>query len=133
MSRLVNQLLLLNRLDSLNFTEKFEEVEISKLVSLALNHLPINKVENHQWHIDVSSIRIICDETLIVSVLTNLLSNAMKFSPKGSKIQVVALETANRVIIKVADEGKGVPKETLERLGSASIDFKNIVLYQALV
>jgi len=117
MSRLVNQLLLLNRLDSLNFTSKFEEVEISKLVSLALNNLPINKVENHQWHIDVSSIRIICDEILIVSALTNLLSNAMKFSPKNSKIQIVATEAANRVIIKVADEGKGVPEEILERLG----------------
>lgn len=117
MSQLVNQLLWLNRLDSLNSNDKFEEAKISKLVSLALNNLPINKVEKHQWHIDVSSIRIICDETLIVSALTNLLSNAMKFSPKNSKIQVVATATANRVIIKVTDEGKGVPAEILERLG----------------
>lgn len=117
MSQLVNQLLWLNRLDSLNSNDKFEEAKISKLVSLALNNLPINKVEKHQWHIDVSSIRIICDETLIVSALTNLLSNTMKFSPKNSKIQVVATATANRVIIKVTDEGKGVPAEILERLG----------------
>jgi len=56
------------------------------------------------------------DDKRIVQVLVNLLSNAVKFSPHGGTVAVSAEETGSRILIKVIDEGRGVPEELRERI-----------------
>ncbi|PWW36307.1 signal transduction histidine kinase [Idiomarina loihiensis] len=124
MSHLVNQLLRLNRLDSLDKSTDFSEIELKTLVSAAINALPTNTVENYQWQIDAPTIKIACNETLIISALTNLLSNAMKFSPADSKIQINAVETSESITIKIMDQGTGVPTEMLQRMGERLYRFQ---------
>ncbi len=124
MSHLVNQLLRLNRLDSLDNSADFDEIEIKTLVSLAIDSLPINQVEDYQWQIDVPTIKITCNNALIVSALTNLLSNAMKFSPADSTIQIEAVDTSASIIIKIRDQGSGVPAEITEQMGERFYRFR---------
>ena len=124
MSHLVNQLLRLNRLDSLDNSADFDEIEIKTLVSLAIDSLPINQVEDYQWQIDVPTIKITCNNALIVSALTNLLSNAMKFSPADSTIQIEAVDTSASIIIKIRDQGSGVPAEIIEQMGERFYRFR---------
>lgn len=124
MSHLVNQLLHLNRLDSLDNSADFDEIEIKTLVSLAIDSLPINQVEDYQWQIDVPTIKITCNNALIVSALTNLLSNAMKFSPADSTIQIEAVDTSASIIIKIRDQGSGVPAEITEKMGERFYRFR---------
>jgi len=54
------------------------------------------------------------DEGLMVEVLRNLLSNALKFSSKGGRITVGASESADAVELWVADTGIGVPESEWE-------------------
>jgi PAS domain S-box-containing protein len=49
-------------------------------------------------------------------ILSKLLSNAIKFTPHGGRIQVVQQWTADRVRIQVIDTGKGIAPEVLPRL-----------------
>jgi signal transduction histidine kinase len=49
-------------------------------------------------------------------VLTNLLSNAIKFSPNGGTITVSAQNTEESVIVRVTDDGIGIPAEALPQL-----------------
>lgn len=56
------------------------------------------------------------DPDRIVQVLVNLVSNAIKFSPRRSTIKLSSRATANGVEIHVADQGRGIPAEMLGRV-----------------
>lgn len=61
-------------------------------------------------------LNVICDAGAIAQVLTNLLSNALKFTPSGKRIVLSAKLNGTRCQISVADEGRGVPPEQRDRL-----------------
>jgi signal transduction histidine kinase/DNA-binding response OmpR family regulator len=54
------------------------------------------------------------DSDRILQVMTNLLSNAIKFSPAASTISVEIDSDANSLLLKVVDEGRGIPADKLE-------------------
>jgi signal transduction histidine kinase len=56
------------------------------------------------------------DENSLVQVFTNLLDNAIKYSPDGSTILVSAQATADSVQIALSDGGPGIPPEARERV-----------------
>jgi signal transduction histidine kinase len=60
---------------------------------------------------------ILVDEDRLVQVVTNILSNAVKFTPAGGDITIEAWhETAprNRIIVEISDSGPGIPPAELE-------------------
>jgi signal transduction histidine kinase len=59
---------------------------------------------------------ILANEDAVRRVLSNLLSNALKFSPPGKNVSVQAVPTAESVEIKVQNEGAGIPLEEQPRL-----------------
>src|SRR5262249_22708277 len=56
------------------------------------------------------------DARAIQQVLTNLLSNARKYSPAGGEVRVAARVVEGRVEVTVADRGLGLPPEAIPRL-----------------
>ena len=52
----------------------------------------------------------------ILQVLTNLLSNAIKFSPPASTVRVHTDATSDSILLKVVDEGRGIPSEKLDSI-----------------
>ncbi len=56
------------------------------------------------------------DVDRIRQVLTNLLSNAVKFSPDGGTITVSAQTQVNEIMIRVTDEGVGIPEDAIPHL-----------------
>ena len=56
------------------------------------------------------------DPDALERVLTNLISNAIKYSPTGSAVRVGARAVAGAVAIEVADGGRGIPPEALPRV-----------------
>ncbi|MGH2757920.1 MAG: sensor histidine kinase, partial [Actinomycetota bacterium] len=58
---------------------------------------------------------------LFRQVLTNLINNADKFSPRGSLISVEARRNENEVLITVSDEGEGFPPEKAELIFERSV------------
>jgi two-component system phosphate regulon sensor histidine kinase PhoR len=53
---------------------------------------------------------------LLEQALFNLVDNAIKYSDPGATIIVDAEKTADEVVIRVVDEGCGIPKDHLERI-----------------
>jgi signal transduction histidine kinase len=58
----------------------------------------------------------VLDENLLQQILSNLISNAIKYSPPGSTINVELNWEDNNVVFKVSDNGIGIPKEGLNHL-----------------
>ncbi|HEV3470428.1 MAG TPA: HAMP domain-containing sensor histidine kinase, partial [Pyrinomonadaceae bacterium] len=56
------------------------------------------------------------DRTKLRRVLVNLLSNALKFTPRGGRVEVSAEREGGAVRVSVADTGVGIPPEDLARL-----------------
>ncbi|HJV23535.1 MAG TPA: CHASE domain-containing protein [Holophagaceae bacterium] len=56
------------------------------------------------------------DRRRMLQVLTNLISNAVKFSPEGSQVDLEADLRGDRVLIRVADRGRGIPEAFRSRL-----------------
>jgi signal transduction histidine kinase len=59
---------------------------------------------------------VLADPDRIQQTLSNLVGNAIKFSPSGSKIVVVARRDPEGVIISIVDNGKGIAAEQLPRV-----------------
>jgi two-component system sensor histidine kinase KdpD len=60
--------------------------------------------------------RVDADPDALERVLTNLISNAIKYSPAGSEVRVAARALAGAVAIDVADSGRGIPADALGRI-----------------
>lgn len=62
------------------------------------------------------------DAALIERLVLNLLSNALKFTPKGGCVDVRVRVAERRVYLTVADTGRGIPPEKLERVFERFLD-----------
>lgn len=76
----------------------------AEIKSVAIN----NKVE--------PGISIHTDADMLSTVIRNLISNAIKFSNAGGRVDVFALQKGNHVEISITDYGVGMPRETTDRL-----------------
>lgn len=60
--------------------------------------------------------RIVSDAALLTRILSNLLTNAIKFSRPGGTIIITARATSQHFLLEVTDQGKGIPAEELEKV-----------------
>lgn len=56
------------------------------------------------------------DRDKIIQVLTNLVNNAIKFTPEGGRVSICAQRQREELVIRVSDTGMGIPKEGLSKI-----------------
>ncbi len=66
---------------------------------------------------DLAQAQVTLDSESLKQVFLNLLLNALEASPEGSQVSVQLDRTDQRVMVRVRDQGAGLPAEVLERLG----------------
>ena len=96
-------------------------VEDSHVMSLAKRALKLLSYmcESKNVTVDICStcdLSLMADPTMLVRILTNLLSNAIRHSPPGSVVRVTAQTDGSDIVVKVADEGQGIDPEQIEDL-----------------
>jgi PAS domain S-box-containing protein len=60
--------------------------------------------------------RVLADEGRLTQVMTNLISNAIKFTPRGGRINIRAGLEGDKLLVQVIDDGIGIPAEALPEL-----------------
>lgn len=115
--RLVNDILDLERLDAGRVRMQPCTVEADALVQQAIDALH-GVAERAEVRLDngAASLCVHADPDRVVQVLTNLLGNAIKFSPPGSVVRASAEQSGSRVVFRVEDRGRGIPPELLESI-----------------
>ena len=119
MDALIRDLLDVNRLDAGKLAISPVPVDPSELLADALQTLrPLveEKGISLDLQIETALPKVMADPERIQQALSNLVGNAIKFSPAGSKIVVVARKDGDGVIISVVDNGKGIAAEQLPRV-----------------
>ena len=69
--------------------------------------------------VQVEDVTFVADRGKIRLILENLVSNAVKYSPKGGTIHIKAATATGSIIIDVADNGPGIPKEDRDHVFEA--------------
>ncbi len=66
--------------------------------------------------IGYTALPMVGDKDMLFQVFNNLVANAVKYSPDGGMINVVARVEGNRLIMSVSDEGIGIPEQDIKHL-----------------
>ena len=83
------------------------------------------KAAHIQLRLDVEDVIVNADRDKIRTVLDNLMTNAVKFTPKGGYVTIRASRTANKFVIEFADTGPGIPEEEGPRVFEAFFQGRN--------
>jgi PAS domain S-box-containing protein len=112
--RLINDILDSERLASGKTPMEKKQCSTAQLVKQASDVMkPMAEKAGVSLSVESKDAELWADPDRIVQALTNLISNAIKFSSKGGKICVAAERKENQMLFKVQDEGHGIPPDKL--------------------
>lgn len=126
MTRLIDQVLDLERFDSGRQKLKIEEVDARILILQATESMiQVFKEKNLKFELDlqIEELYLSLDEDRIKQVILNLLSNASKFA--SSKVLVRTYCEGNNWLVEIWDDGKGVPDEDVPFIFDKFFQAKN--------
>jgi signal transduction histidine kinase len=120
LKRLVDQILVAGRLDrgAFMFSDQNERCNIQALVAQIVDKLSYLAADlQTRLAVDLPEelTMKVASQTLDL-VLSNLLENAIKYSPSGSPITLTARDTGDKVLFSIADRGHGLDKKDLRRI-----------------
>ena len=109
---LVENLLAVTRIEDGRMNLRMETELVSEVISEALRHVSRQSVE-HSITAESTDDFLLArmDARLIVQVIINLVDNAIKYTQKGSRIQILTDKLESDVRIRVTDDGPGIPDE----------------------
>ena len=115
--RLINDILDLERMQSGRDRLIFKKVQLGQIVRQAIDCTAlVADAAGVQLIQDSAQVEIAADPDRLVQVLTNLISNAIKFSPRNSAVSVLMRPDLNGVTLSVVDAGRGIPADKLESI-----------------
>jgi PAS domain S-box-containing protein len=98
-----------------------------------INHLIKNEIGNMKYiadqknialnYLNEDNIEITADQIMISSVLRNLISNAVKFTPKSGTVNIESSTKNGQVVISISDTGVGIKQDTIENLFKIDTSF----------
>ncbi len=115
---MVAELIELSRLQGAERLPNVTDVDVDTVVSEAISR---HKVAAENAHIEVRTdapggLRVLGDQTLLVTALANLVSNAIAYSPPGSPVSISRRRRGDNIEIAVTDRGIGIALEDQERV-----------------
>jgi len=117
--RLIDSLLDLSRLEAGETELKKTPISLEPLVQEAIEQiepLTLNRGQKLTAQVAPDLPKVMADSDLILRVLTNLLDNAVKFTPSGGDITLSAERTDGEILFAVSDTGPGIPPEFHHRV-----------------
>ena len=118
MENLIRDLLSLSKIELQEHIRPTHEIDLNELIEYLIKtyekivsknniKLNFNKVENF---------KIVGDRDKLIEIFTNLIDNAIKYSEKNKEVTITFKKEGNLNIVSVADQGIGIPKESIHRI-----------------
>jgi two-component system sensor histidine kinase SenX3 len=118
LANMVSELIDLSRLQGGEPLPDLDAVDVDIVVAEALSRSKV-AADNADIAITTdkpSGYRVLGDQTLLVTALTNLVSNAISYSPPGSPVSISRRQRGGNIEIAVTDRGLGIAREHQERV-----------------
>ncbi len=117
--RLINDLLNFSRYQSGQQKLELEQCHIPELLEAARQRFEVNAAEQEvQLKLELQQPlpTLMLDRQQIERVMDNLLSNALRHTPKGGEVRLLARHHGERIILSVEDNGEGIPYSQQARI-----------------
>jgi PAS domain S-box-containing protein len=115
--RLINDILDIERIEAGKIAMAREMCDAARIMRQAEELMaPAASSAGVSLQVAPESARIWADPDRVLQALTNLIGNAVKFSPEGGTVAVDARGSDGELLISVRDEGRGIPADQLERI-----------------
>jgi PAS domain S-box-containing protein len=118
MVQMLNDILMINRAETGKLEFKPKRLDLENFCQQLVEEIQLSAGSSYQLVFDRQGIVIpvYLDERLLSSILSNLLWNAVKYSPQGGAISLKLEFQPTLIFLEVADQGIGIPPEDLDRL-----------------
>ena len=114
--RLVDDLLDVSRITRGKIELKIETVDVAQVVAAAIETSKPNiDAQRHALSLQLPSepMQLVGDFARVAQILSNVVNNAAKYTPKGGRISLSAAREAGEIVFRVRDSGVGIPPEFL--------------------
>ena len=116
MLRLINQLLEFRKMQNNKLSLMLEETDVMVFfydIYRSFKETADDKLIDFHFAPSTSSYKMFVDQSKLDKIVYNLLSNALKYTPKGGKVvfAIIVNEEVGKLFISVSDNGVGIPKE----------------------
>ncbi len=117
LTRLVDDMLVLARADGGGYPMAIGPVDLNALVSECVRELSGRAVDKGiAVHAALEPVTLEGDEALLTRMLSNLIGNALSYTPDGGVVNISLTKGDGAVLLCVADTGPGIPAEDRERV-----------------
>ena len=119
MEKLVQDLLTLSKYDNNRATNKPVEFDLGELAKLCKEKFDIEikrKSQEVNCFVTANVPNVYADKDGMERVILNILSNSIKYTPDGGKIDIYVGYVHNDAYVKIKDTGIGIPKNDLDRI-----------------
>lgn len=118
MTVMLDDILLLNRMDANRVPVQLTPVDLHSFAKNVLEEIRLGDRDAHRFELSATgeTAAVVTDPSLLHHILSNLLSNAVRYSPAGTLITLRLAVAAGRTQIAVEDQGIGVPAADRARI-----------------
>ena len=118
MENLIRDLLSLSKIELQEHIRPTHEIDLIELIDYVIKTYEkiISKQNIKIIFNKVESLKIIGDRDKLIEIFTNLIDNSIKYSDKNKEITITAKKDGEFNTVSVADQGIGIPKESIHRI-----------------
>lgn len=116
MTAMITSFLNVSRLEAGKIHLEKQNFQLNELMKEIVEEIQMTTQSHHIRLADCEQVTINADQDKIGQVITNFLSNAVKYSPNGKNIEMQCQQKGNVVQVSVTDEGIGIKQEDREKL-----------------
>jgi CheY-like chemotaxis protein/anti-sigma regulatory factor (Ser/Thr protein kinase) len=117
LAKIVDDLLDVGRVVSGRILLRRNLVDLAQAASAAVATVRTGaQAQRHEWELELQPVLVSADPTRIDQILSNLLGNAVKFTPAGRRIRLAVREQAGEAVLRLEDEGPGIDPAILPHI-----------------
>lgn len=96
--------------------KQFDVAEMIRYIAKDREDTAVAQNQKVYLHLPSQPISVLADQEMLELMISNLYSNAIKFTPEGGRIDMGAAQRGQEVWVYVRDSGIGIPQDELERI-----------------
>jgi two-component system cell cycle sensor histidine kinase PleC len=115
----INDILDMSKIEAGQFSMEREDISLGRLISETVRVISLQAAKKSiTVETDIAdNMSLFADRRAIKQIVINLLSNAVKFTGEGGHVLVRARNVANAMVLSIEDNGCGIPKDKIGKLG----------------
>ena len=129
LNNILNDFLSIERLQSNKVTYTFTTFNLSKVVNEVVYNANMLLKIGQRIHIpqDVDEYTIHQDEKILELSLSNIIYNAIKYSPENTDIELEVTQKEKNILLKIIDQGRGIPKNDQKHIFNRYFRAENVL------